>query len=311
MGEPTLSVPLLDGRIGRYLAQIQRLPMLDAQQENALAKRFREQNDPEAAQRLVTSHLRLVAKVAFGYRGYGLPISDLISEGNIGLLEAVKRFDPDRGFRFATYAIWWIRAGIQEYALRSWSLVKMGTTTAQKKLFFNLRRLKGRLRVIEEGDLTFETVQLIANELAVPIAEVVSMNQRLSARDHSLNVRLQESETDWQDLLVDESDDQERQLVEREIFERRHALLQRALTQLNTREREIIVARRLREEPIPLAVIADRYGVSPERVRQIEMNVIAKLQKLARPKGSAVASPPPLRFTSDVSLQAKSTKIAA
>jgi RNA polymerase sigma-32 factor len=291
-----MSPLFLEGRAGGYLANIRRLPMLEAAEENALAKRFRDDSDEEAADRLITSHLRLVAKIAFGYRGYGLPVSDLISEGNVGLIEAAKRFDPDRGFRFATYATWWIRAEIQGYVLRSWSLVKLGTTAAQRKLFFNLRKLKARLQANDEGDLAPETVQRIATELAVPSAEVVRMNRRLSGPDDSLNVPMRDSGADTQDRLVDESDNQETRFAESEALDQRRALVRQALAQLNAREREIIVARHLCDTPAPLAVIADRYGLSPERIRQIELCAMAKLQRLARQTSSLSAPSPMVRM---------------
>ncbi len=245
-----------------------------------LAKRWREHSDPEAAQKLVTSHLRLVAKIAMGYRGYGLPLAELISEGNVGMMQAVKRFDPDRGFRLATYAMWWIRASIQEYILHSWSLVKMGTTAAQKKLFFNLRRLKGQIQAIEEGDLSPEHVKKIAAELDVPEADVVSMNRRLAAADHSLNAPLRaDSEGEWQDWLVDETDDQETRLSERQELGVRRDLLRDAMAHLNERERDILAARRLKEEPATLEDLSQRYGISRERVRQIEVRAFDKLQR--------------------------------
>jgi RNA polymerase sigma-32 factor len=282
-----------DERLGHYLAQIRRFPMLDAVEEYVLAKRWREHEDPDAARRLVTSHLRLVAKVAMGYRGYGLPLSDLISEGNVGVMQAVKRFDPDRGFRLATYAMWWIRAAIQEYVLHSWSLVKMGTTAAQKKLFFNLRTLKGQLHAIDEGDLSPENVNQIAKELDVPVADVVGMNRRLSARDNSLNAPLHnDGDSEWQDWLVDDADDQEVRLGQREELGLRRDLLRLALSRLSARERDIVVARRLRERPTTLESLACGYGVTPERIRQIEVRAIAKLQKLIRGETCAPARLP-------------------
>jgi RNA polymerase sigma-32 factor len=249
--------------------------------------RCREAGDEAAAHRLITSHLRLAAKIALGYRGYGLPLSDIISEGNLGLLKAVRRFDPDRGARLATYATWWIRAQIQDYVLRSWSLVKIGTTAAQKKLFFNLARSKAALHSYGERELSPSDVQLIATELAVPEGEVVSMNGRLSASDASLNVPPREGDGEWQDRIVDEGDDQETRLADREMSDARRMLMRRALTQLTGREREIIEARRLRDEPTPLAVIAQRHGVSPERIRQIELRALAKLQKLVSQSSQA------------------------
>jgi RNA polymerase sigma-32 factor len=269
-----------EGNLARYLQEIRRFPMLEASEEYMLAKRWREHADPEAAQRLVTSHLRLVAKIAMGYRGYGLPLSELISEGNVGMMQAVKRFDPDRGFRLATYAMWWIRASIQEYILHSWSLVKMGTTAAQKKLFFNLRKLKGQLQAIDEGDLSPENVKRIAKELDVPEADVVSMNRRLASPDHSLNAPLRvEGEGEWQDWLVDDTEDQETTLGDRQELGLRRDLLRGAMTHLTDRERDILIERRLREQPVTLEDLSQRYGISRERVRQIEVRAFEKLQK--------------------------------
>jgi len=254
--------------------------MLEPEQEYMLAKRWKEHADPEAAHRLVTSHLRLVAKIAMGYRGYGLPLSELISEGNVGMMQAVKRFDPDRGFRLATYAMWWIRAAIQEYILHSWSLVKMGTTAAQKKLFFNLRKLKGQLQAMEEGDLSPENLKKIATELDVPEADVISMNRRLASPDHSLNAPLRsDSEGEWQDWLVDETESQETRLGERQELGLRRDLLEKAMTHLNDRERHILTERRLRDNPTTLEELSQQYGISRERVRQIEVRAFEKLQK--------------------------------
>ncbi len=276
----TLPTVAREGGLQRYLQEIRKFPLLDPGEEYMLAKRWREHDDPEAAHRLVTSHLRLVAKIAMGYRGYGLPLAELISEGNVGMMQAVKRFDPDRGFRLATYAMWWIRASIQEYILHSWSLVKMGTTAAQKKLFFNLRRLKGQIQAIEEGDLSPEHVKKIAAELDVPEADVVSMNRRLAAADHSLNAPLRaDSEGEWQDWLVDETDDQETRLAERQELGVRRDLLRDAMAHLNERERDILAARRLKEEPATLEDLSQRYGISRERVRQIEVRAFDKLQR--------------------------------
>ena len=272
-----------EGSLARYLQEIRKFPMLDADVEFMLAKRWTEHEDPHAAQTLVTSHLRLVAKIAMGYRGYGLPLSELISEGNVGMMQAVKRFDPDRGFRLATYAMWWIRAAIQEYILHSWSLVKMGTTAAQKKLFFNLRKLKGQLQQIEEGDLPPEMVTKIAKQLEVPEADVVSMNRRLSSPDHSLNAPLRaDSEGEWQDWLVDNSDDQETTLGESEELGMRRDLLTDAMKDLNDRERYILTERRLRENPVTLEDLSRKYNISRERVRQIEVRAFDKLQKAIR-----------------------------
>jgi RNA polymerase sigma-32 factor len=278
----SLSVPSLsgEGSLTRYLQEIRKFPMLEPEEEYMLAKRWKEHEDPDAAGRLVTSHLRLVAKIAMGYRGYGLPLSELISEGNVGMMQAVKRFDPDRGFRLATYAMWWIRAAIQEYILHSWSLVKMGTTAAQKKLFFNLRKLKGQLQAVEDGDLSPENLKKIATELDVPEADVISMNRRLASPDHSLNAPLRsDSEGEWQDWLVDETDSQETKLGERQELGLRRDLLEKAMTHLNERERHILGERRLKDNPTTLEDLSQHYGISRERVRQIEVRAFEKLQK--------------------------------
>ena len=272
-----------EGNLSRYLQEIRKFPMLDPETEFMLAKRWQEHQDPDAAQQLVTSHLRLVAKIAMGYRGYGLPLSELVAEGNVGMMQAVKRFDPDRGFRLATYAMWWIRAAIQEYILHSWSLVKMGTTAAQKKLFFNLRKLKGQLQAIDDGDLPSEIVTKIATTLEVPEADVVSMNRRLSAPDHSLNAPLRaDGEGEWQDWLVDPSESQEAKLGEREELGLRRDLLKNAMNTLNERERFILTQRRLRDEPVTLEDLSHKYNISRERVRQIEVRAFEKLQKSIR-----------------------------
>ncbi len=269
-----------EGNLTRYLQEIRKYPMLTPEEELDLSKRWRDNEDMEAAHKLVTSHLRLVAKIAMGYRGYGLPVGELISEGNVGMMQAVKRFDPDRGFRLATYAMWWIRAAIQEYILHSWSLVKMGTTAAQKKLFFNLRRLKGQMQAIEDGDLQPEQVAKIAHVLAVPEQDVVSMNRRLAAPDHSLNAPVRsDSEGEWQDWLVDDTESQETALAESEEFSGRKALLNGALKTLNERERHILIERRLKDEPTTLEELSQQYGISRERVRQIEVRAFEKLQK--------------------------------
>jgi RNA polymerase sigma-32 factor len=269
-----------EGNLSRYLQEIRKFPMLSPEEEYELAKRWKEQGDEKAAHKLVTSHLRLVAKIAMGYRGYGLPVGELISEGNVGMMQAVKRFDPDRGFRLATYAMWWIRAAIQEYILHSWSLVKMGTTAAQKKLFFNLRRLKGQMAALEEGDLKPEQVAKIARTLDVPEADVISMNRRLASPDHSLNAPVRaESEGEWQDWLVDEQESQETELAERQDMSNRRALLSEALKTLNDRERHILIERRLKDEPTTLEELSQQYGISRERVRQIEVRAFEKLQK--------------------------------
>jgi len=279
---PSLSVPSLsgEGSLTRYLQEIRKFPMLEPEEEYMLAKRWKEHEDSEAAHRLVTSHLRLVAKIAMGYRGYGLPLSELISEGNVGMMQAVKRFDADRGFRLATYAMWWIRAAIQEYILHSWSLVKMGTTAAQKKLFFNLRKLKGQLQAVEDGDLSPENLKKIATELDVPEADVISMNRRLASPDHSLNAPLRsDSEGEWQDWLVDETESQEQRLGDRQELGLRRDLLEKALTHLNERERHILGERRLKDNPTTLEDLSQQYGISRERVRQIEVRAFEKLQK--------------------------------
>ncbi|WP_207458611.1 RNA polymerase sigma factor RpoH [Azospirillum sp. SYSU D00513] len=276
------SVPVItsESNLSRYLQEIRKFPMLEPQEEFMLAKRWQEHEDADAAHKLVTSHLRLVAKIAMGYRGYGLPVSELISEGNVGMMQAVKKFDPDKGFRLATYAMWWIRAAIQEYILHSWSLVKMGTTAAQKKLFFNLRRLKGQMQAIEEGDLSPEQVNAIATKLDVPEQDVVNMNRRLASPDHSLNAPLRaDSEGEWQDWLVDETASQEITLGEREELGKRRKLLTQAMENLNDRERDILMERRLRENPTTLEDLSQKYGVSRERVRQIEVRAFEKLQK--------------------------------
>src|SRR5438477_2371706 len=269
-----------EGGLARYLSEIRRFPMLEPQEEYMLAKRWREHEDREAAHKLVTSHLRLVAKIAMGYRGYGLPIGEVISEGNVGLMQAVKKFDPDKGFRLATYAMWWIRASIQEYILRSWSQVKMGTTAAQKKLFFNLRKAKSRIGALDEGDMRPEQVREIADKLAVPEAEVVNMNRRLSAPDSSVNEPLaSDSESEWQDWLVDDTLDHETRLADAEEMGERHELLTTALGELTDRERDIIENRRLKDDPATLEELSQKYGVSRERVRQIEVRAFEKLQQ--------------------------------
>jgi len=276
----TLPMVVSESNLSRYLQEIRTFPMLEPDQEYMLAKRWREHNDTEAAHQLVTSHLRLVAKIAMGYRGYGLPVSELISEGNVGMMQAVKRFEPDRGFRLATYAMWWIRAAIQEYILHSWSLVKMGTTAAQKKLFFNLRKLKGQLQAIEEGDLSPENVKKIATELSVSEEDVVNMNRRLAAPDHSLNAPLKiDGDGEWQDWLVDESDSQEIVLAEQQELSKRRKLLSHAMKSLNARERHILSERRLKDEPTTLEDLSKEYGISRERVRQIEVRAFEKLQR--------------------------------
>ena len=279
----TLPALSSDSGLSRYLSEIRKFPMLEPDQEFMLAKAWREHEDSEAAHRMVTSHLRLVAKIAMGYRGYGLPISEIISEGNVGLMQAVKRFDPDRGFRLATYAMWWIRAAIQVYILHSWSLVKIGTTAAQKKLFFNLRKVKGQLKAIEEGDLPPETVKEIATRLDVPENDVVDMNRRLSSHDHSLNAPLRiDGDGEWQDWLVDETESQETRLADDQEFGRRSKLLERAMGILNPRERRILVERRLKEEPATLDDLSKEFNISRERVRQIEVRAFEKIQRSIR-----------------------------
>jgi len=285
-----------ENNLSRYLQNIRKFPMLAPDEEYMLAKRYLESEDSDAAHRLVSSHLRLVAKIAMGYRGYGLPMGEVISEGNVGLMQAVKRFDPERGFRLATYAMWWIRASIQEYILHSWSLVKMGTTAAQKKLFFNLRKMKGQLQLMEDGDLPFESVTTIATKLGVPEQDVVNMNRRLASPDHSLNAPVRiDGEGEWQDWLVDDSESQETLLANGEELSQRRDLLKQALETLNQRERHILTERRLTEEPMTLEDLSREYGISRERVRQIEVRAFEKLQKWmhkALPVPSATAGMP-------------------
>jgi len=279
-----LAVMSPEGGLSRYLTEIRKFPMLSKDEEFMLAKRWREHSDPEAAHKLVTSHLRLVAKIAMGYRGYGLPIGEVISEGNVGLMQAVKKFEPDKGFRLATYAMWWIRASIQEYILRSWSLVKMGTTAAQKKLFFNLRKAKSEISAFEEGDLRPEQVSHIATRLGVLDEEVISMNRRLSGPDSSLNAPLRsDGESEWQDWLADDTAvSQETKLAEDEERSIRMSLLEEAMKELTDRERHILTERRLKDNPTTLEDLASEYGVSRERVRQIEVRAFEKLQKAMR-----------------------------
>jgi len=276
-----LSVMSPDGGLSRYLTEIRKFPMLAKDEEFMLAQAWKEHQDPKAAHRMVTSHLRLVAKIAMGYRGYGLPIGEVISEGNVGLMQAVKKFEPDKGFRLATYAMWWIRASIQEYILRSWSLVKMGTTAAQKKLFFNLRKAKAEISAFGEGDLRPEQVSYIATKLGVLDAEVTSMNRRLSGPDASLNAPLRsDSESEWQDWLADDNQvSQETAYAETEEKTVRMSLLEEAMLELSDRERHILTERRLKDDPTTLEELASQYGVSRERVRQIEVRAFEKLQK--------------------------------
>ncbi len=281
MASSTLNLDLSpDTNLSRYLQRIRRYPMLSADEEVDLARRWKENRDEEAAERLVTSHLRLVAKIAMGFRGYGLPLGDLISEGNVGMMQAINRFDPDRGFRLSTYAMWWIRAAIQEYILHSWSMVKMGTTAAQKKLFFNLRRLKGEMQAIDEGDLHPDQAKEIATRLDVPELEVVNMNRRLSGPDQSLNAPLRDdSDGEWQDWLVEESDSQETLLADAEELGESRKLVANAMKNLTDRERHIISERRLKESPATLQHLSQHYGISRERVRQIEVRAFQKLEK--------------------------------
>src|SRR5437764_626713 len=278
--------------VTRYLEEIRRVPMLEPHEEYVLAKRWREHGDREAAHKLVTSHLRLVAKIAMGYRGYGLPISEVISEGNVGLMQAVKRFEPDKGFRLATYAMWWIKAAIQEYILRSWSLVKMGTTANQKKLFFNLRKAKSKISALQEGDLRPDQVQVIAKRLGVTEQDVVDMNRRLGG-DASLNAPIREDgdSGEWQDWLADDSESQETVMAAHEELDNRRKALSSALGVLNDRERRIFEARRLTDDPVTLEELAEEFGVSRERVRQIEVRAFEKVQKAVKNKVSAMETP--------------------
>lgn len=289
-----LPAPSPEQGLNRYLQEIRRFPMLEPEEEYMLAKRWVEDQDTDAAHKMVTSHLRLAAKIAMGYRGYGLPQAEVISEANVGLMQAVKRFDPEKGFRLATYAMWWIRASIQEYILRSWSLVKLGTTSAQKKLFFNLRKAKSRIGALEEGDLRPENVQRIATDLGVTEDEVISMNRRMSGGDASLNATISadgEGAAQWQDWLEDEDANQATDYEERDELETRRALLGSAMDVLNDRERDILMQRRLRDDPVTLEDLSGQYDVSRERIRQIEVRAFEKLQKrmteLAAEKGMA------------------------
>ncbi|HXI86283.1 MAG TPA: RNA polymerase sigma factor RpoH [Parvularculaceae bacterium] len=285
MAKALVTAPALtpEGSLSRYLAEIRRFPMLDKDEEYMLAKRFAEHQDPDAAQKLITSHLRLVAKIAMGYRGYGLPIGEVISEGNVGLMQAVKRFDPEKGFRLATYAMWWIRAAIQEYILRSWSLVKIGTTAAQKKLFFNLRKMKGQIDAIDEGDLRPDQVEHIASKLGVTNEDVISMNRRMAGQETSLNAPMRndgDGGAEWQDWLIDEDAvNAETKLANEDEYDLRMSLLEKALATLNEREQHIITERRLKDNPATLEELSQQYGVSRERVRQIEVRAFEKLQK--------------------------------
>src|SRR5476649_1635936 len=290
----TATLPVLNGESGlsRYLSEIRKFPMLEPQQEYMFAKRWREHDDRDAAHHLVTSHLRLVAKIAMGYRGYGLPISEVVSEGNVGLMQAVKRFEPEKGFRLATYAMWWIKAAIQEYILRSWSLVKMGTTANQKKLFFNLRKAKSKISALEEGDLKPDQVKLIAKRLGVTEQDVVDMNRRLGG-DASLNAPIRDDGEagEWMDWLVDDAPSQERILADSEESDNRHKALVSALDVLNEREKRIFQARRLAEDPITLEDLASEFGVSRERVRQIEVRAFEKVQKAVKSRIATLEQP--------------------
>ena len=296
-----------EGGLSRYMNEIRRFPMLDPSEEYMLAKRWREHDDRDAAHKLVTSHLRLVAKIAMGYRGYGLPIGEVISEGNIGLMQAVKRFEPEKGFRLATYAMWWIRASIQEYILRSWSLVKMGTTANQKKLFFNLRKAKSQISALEEGDLRPEQVASIAQKLGVNKQEVIEMNRRLGG-DASLNAPIRqtgEGAGEWQDWLVDETASQENRMVEQEESDNRLGALRGALSVLNDRERRIFEARRLRDEPETLEDLSAEFGVSRERVRQIEVRAFEKVQQAVKDGLARIEQLPPPAATKAPALPAR------
>ncbi len=292
----SMNLPMIssgEGSLNRYLQEIRKFPMLAPEEEYMLGKRWKEHGDTKAAQKLITSHLRLVAKIAMGYRGYGLPVGDIISEGNIGLMQAVKRFEPDKGFKLATYAMWWIKAQIQEYVLRSWSLVKIGTTSSQKKLFFNLRKVKSRIQALEEGDLRPDQVKLIATKLGVDEQEVVNMNRRL-AGDASLNAPLRsdaDGDGEWQDWLVDDNDSPETVLGDNEETDQRNALLSQALTKLNDRERRVIEARKLQDEPATLEDLSQEFKVSRERIRQIEVRAFEKLQKAVKAAASQPLMP--------------------
>ncbi len=290
-----LPAPSPEQGLNRYMQEIRKFPLLEPEEEYMLAKAWVDHQDPKAAHRLVTSHLRLAAKIAMGYRGYGLPQAEVISEANVGLMQAVKRFDPERGFRLATYAMWWIRASIQEYILRSWSLVKLGTTSAQKKLFFNLRKAKAKVGALEEGDLRPENLARIAQDLSVSEAEVIDMNRRLAGSDASLNATVGsdgDGSTQWQDWLEDEDSDQAQAYADKDEFETRHGMLVEAMTVLNDREKDILAKRRLSDDPVTLEDLSEQYGVSRERIRQIEVRAFekiqAKMRELAKGKGMAV-----------------------
>ncbi len=277
----TYNLPILsnEGGLGAYLSQIKKFPMLDAEEEYMLAKNWKNTGNVKSAEKLVTSHLRLVAKIAMGYKGYGLPLNEMISEGNVGLMQAVKKFEPDKGFRLATYAMWWIKAAIQEYILRSWSLVKIGTTTAQKKLFFNLKKIKSQIAPETEGDLRNEDVKNIAERLAVSEEEVVSMNRRLAGKEHSLNAPIGEDGDEWQDWVIDQNMDQELKIAQQEEMEQRKDLLSNSIKILNDREKEILYSRRLTDNPKTLEDLSQKFKISRERIRQIENKAFEKLQK--------------------------------
>jgi RNA polymerase sigma-32 factor len=289
-----LPAPSPEQGLNRYMQEIRKFPLLEPEEEYMLAKAWADRQDSKAAHRLVTSHLRLAAKIAMGYRGYGLPQAEVISEANVGLMQAVKRFDPEKGFRLATYAMWWIRASIQEYILRSWSLVKLGTTSAQKKLFFNLRKAKAKVGALEEGDLRPENLAQIAKDLSVSEQEVIDMNRRLAGSDASLNATVgsEDGSSQWQDWLEDEDSDQAGAYAEKDEFEIRHSLLTQAMSVLNDREKDVLIKRRLADEPVTLEELSDSYGVSRERIRQIEVRAFEKLQakmrELAKGKGMSV-----------------------
>ena len=275
------NLPILsnEGGLYGYLAQIKKFPMLDSEEEYMLAKNWKQTGNLKSAEKLVTSHLRLVAKIAMGYKGYGLPVNEMISEGNVGLMQAVKKFEPEKGFRLATYAMWWIKASIQEYILRSWSLVKIGTTTAQKKLFFNLKKIKNQIAPTTEGDLRDEHVSEIANKLSVTKDEVISMNRRMAGKEHSLNAPIGEDGDEWQDWLTDKEMDQELKFSQNEEMEKRKGLLEESIKILNNREKEILYSRRLNDEPLTLEVLSKKYKISRERIRQIENKAFEKIQK--------------------------------
>jgi len=285
MSNTSLPTITPEGGLSRYLQEIRKFPMLEPDEEYMLAKAWRDREDSEAAHKMVTSHLRLVAKIAMGYRGYGLPVGELIAEGNVGMMQAVKRFEPEKGFRLSTYAMWWIRAAIQEYILRTWSLVKMGTTAAQKKLFFNLRKIKGQIQAIDDGDMTQEQVETISTKLGVSETEVINMNRRLTAPDHSLNSPMRaDSEGEWMDWLEDDTPNQETVYAENEELRNRRAMLESAMDCLNDRERHILTERRLRDDPLTLEDLSQEYNISRERVRQIEVRAFEKLQKAVKAK---------------------------